>query len=168
MQPPVTQPQAILFDMDGVLVSSERVHWKAYRDTFASEGVEYPWEAYRATGLGISSLIGIPLLFAVSYVVARIAAVAVFLGTHPGHGPFAFNEEFHRLVGWDWGPLPGGTLWVLGKLLISALGTAAIAYHVGMREKASGAAVAAGVTSTIIRATIFVLIVHMVFAFLEF
>lgn len=54
MQPPVTQPQAILFDMDGVLVSSERVHWKAYRDTFASEGVEYPWEAYRATGLGIS------------------------------------------------------------------------------------------------------------------
>lgn len=135
-------------------------------DALRSHGIRP--ERYLLTGLGISSLIGIPLLFAVSYVVARIAAVAVFLGTHPGHGPFAFNEEFHRLVGWDWGPLPGGTLWVLGKLLISALGTAAIAYHVGMREKASGAAVAAGVTSTIIRATIFVLIVHMVFAFLEF
>ena len=68
----------------------------------------------------------------------------------------------------NWGPFPGGTLWVLGKLLISALGTASIAYHVGMREKTSGAAVATGVTSTIIRATIFVLTVHMVFAFLEF
>jgi len=135
-------------------------------DALRSHGIRP--ERYLLTGLGISSLIGIPLLFAISYAVARIAAVAVFLGTHPGHGPFAFNEEFHRLVGWDWGPFPGGSLWVLGKLLISALGTAAIAYHVGMREKASGAAVAAGVTSTIIHATVFVLIVHMVFAFLEF
>ena len=54
MQTPPLKPQAFIFDMDGVLVSSEKVHWKAYRDTFASEGIEYPWEAYRETGLGIS------------------------------------------------------------------------------------------------------------------
>ncbi len=54
MQTPTLSPQAFIFDMDGVLVSSERVHWKAYRDTFAAEGIEYPWEAYRKTGLGIS------------------------------------------------------------------------------------------------------------------
>jgi HAD superfamily hydrolase (TIGR01509 family) len=54
MQTPTLRPQAFIFDMDGVLVSSETVHWKAYRDTFASEGIEYPWEAYRETGLGIS------------------------------------------------------------------------------------------------------------------
>ena len=54
MQTPTLKPQAFIFDMDGVLVSSEQVHWKAYRDTFASEGIEYPWEAYRKTGLGIS------------------------------------------------------------------------------------------------------------------
>ncbi|MFP6739465.1 MAG: HAD family phosphatase [Planctomycetota bacterium] len=54
MQIPTLKPQAFIFDMDGVLVSSEKVHWKAYRDTFASEGIEYPWEAYRETGLGIS------------------------------------------------------------------------------------------------------------------
>lgn len=135
-------------------------------DALRSHGI--PPERYLLTGLGISSLLGIPLLFAVAYALSRVAAVAVFLATHAGHGPFAFNEEFHRLVGWDWGPFPGGTWWVLGKLLISALGTAAIAYHVGMREKPSGAAVASGVTSTIIRATVFVLTVHLVFAFLEF
>ena len=46
MQTPTLKPQAFIFDMDGVLVSSETVHWKAYRDTFASEGIEYPCLLY--------------------------------------------------------------------------------------------------------------------------
>ena len=54
MQTPTDHPQALIFDMDGVLVSSERVHWKAYRATLATEGIDYSWEAYRDTGMGIS------------------------------------------------------------------------------------------------------------------
>lgn len=54
MQTPTDHPQALIFDMDGVLVSSERVHWKAYRATLATAGVDYSWEAYRDTGMGIS------------------------------------------------------------------------------------------------------------------
>jgi beta-phosphoglucomutase len=54
MQTPTDNPQALIFDMDGVLVSSERVHWKAYRATLATAGVDYSWEAYRDTGMGIS------------------------------------------------------------------------------------------------------------------
>lgn len=129
-------------------------------DAFRSHGV--PPDRYLLTGLGLSSLIGIPVLYVASYVCARMAAVAVFLATHSGHGSYSFNQEFDRLIE------PGDVWFVLGKLLICALGTAAIAYHVGMREKPSGASVAAGVTSTIIRATVFVLAVHLVFAFFEF
>jgi ABC-type transporter Mla maintaining outer membrane lipid asymmetry permease subunit MlaE len=135
-------------------------------DAMRSHGI--PPSRYLLTGLGLSCLAGIPLLFFLSYETARLAAVAVFLATHPGHGPFAFNQEFLSLVGEGWGPFPGGTGYVLGKLLISALGTAGIAYHVGMRPKASGAAVASGVTSAIIRTTVFVLTVHLVFALFEF
>ena len=40
MQTPTVTPQALIFDMDGVLVSSERVHWKAYRETFSTEGIK--------------------------------------------------------------------------------------------------------------------------------
>ena len=54
MQTPTDHPQALIFDMDGVLVSSERVHWKAYRATLATTGIDYSWEAYRDTGMGIS------------------------------------------------------------------------------------------------------------------
>ena len=52
MQTPTLKPQAFIFDMDGVLVSSERVHWKAYRDTFAAEGEELVHHAGHAIGLG--------------------------------------------------------------------------------------------------------------------
>ena len=138
-------------------------------DAMRSHGVDP--SRYLLTSLAWTSLLGIPILFVVSYFSARVAAVAVFLSTHSGHGPFAFNDRFYTLVGLgDDGllPLPGGTIHVLGKLLLSALGTAGIAYHLAMRPKISGAAVAAGVTDTIIRATLFVLAVHLVFALFEF
>jgi ABC-type transporter Mla maintaining outer membrane lipid asymmetry permease subunit MlaE len=134
-------------------------------DAMRSHGIAP--ERYLLTNVLLASLLGIPLLFVVAYVCARAAATGVFLGTHPGHGAVAFESEFHRLLK-TWGPFPGGTQYVLGKLLISALGSASIACHVGLRPKESGAAVAEGVTSAIIRATVFVLVVHMIFAFFEF
>lgn len=138
-------------------------------DAMRSHGVAP--ERYLLTGLAWTSLLGIPLLFFAAYFMARVASVAVFLATHDGHGAFAFDDRFRALVDsgpGGFGPLPGGTHFVLGKLLISALGTAGIAYHVGLRPKPSGTAVAGGVTDAIIRATLFVLCVHLVFALFEF
>ena len=138
-------------------------------DAIKSHGV--PPARYLLTGLSWASLVGIPLLFVVSYISARAAAVTVYLATHPGHGAFSFDDHFYGLVGigdTGVGPFPGGTYYVLGKLLISALGTAGIAYFVGLRPKPSGASVAQGVTAAIIRATLFVLMVHLIFALFEF
>jgi len=38
--------EAVIFDMDGVLVSSLEVHWKAYRLTFRTQGREFTQEEY--------------------------------------------------------------------------------------------------------------------------
>jgi ABC-type transporter Mla maintaining outer membrane lipid asymmetry ATPase subunit MlaF/ABC-type transporter Mla maintaining outer membrane lipid asymmetry permease subunit MlaE len=136
-------------------------------DAMRSHGV--PPDRYLLTGLAWTSLLGIPILFFVAYFMARVAAVSVFLATHSGHGPFAFDDRFYALVGvGGFVPFPVGTNHVLGKLLLSALGTAGIAYYLGMRPKPSGASVASGVTDTIIRATLFVLCVHLAFALFEF
>ncbi len=134
-------------------------------DALRSFGI--PPARYLLTGAVWASLLGIPLLNALAYILARFAATAVFLGTHPGHGPYAFNEDFLRLTG-QGAFFPGGVGFVVAKLLLCALGTAGIAYHVGARPKTSGAAVADAVTATIIRATIFTLVVHLIFAFFEF
>ena len=114
-----------------------------------------------------ASLLGIPILFVLADWGSRLAALGVFLATHPGHGSFAFREDFGKLLGGE-GWLPGGTGYVLGKLLLAAFGTAAIAYHMAMRPKTAGSDVARAVTGTIIRATLFVLVVHLIFAFFEF
>lgn len=45
---------AVLFDFDGVLVDSEPVHYGAWVDTLAPEGVTVGWEDYRRHCVGIS------------------------------------------------------------------------------------------------------------------
>ena len=46
--------RAIIFDMDGVLVDSNRVHWQAYQRTFLPLGREFDWDEYNRIGVGAS------------------------------------------------------------------------------------------------------------------
>ena len=64
--------------------------------------------------------------------------------------------------------LYAGTWWLLAKTTACAAGIALIAYARGARPKDSTRAVSRGVTSTILWATLYVLAVHFVFAFVEF
>lgn len=40
---------AVLWDLDGTLVDSEELHWQAWRETMAAEGVPITWEQFKAT-----------------------------------------------------------------------------------------------------------------------
>ncbi len=40
---------AVLWDLDGTLVDSEELHWQAWRETMAAEGVALSWEQFKAT-----------------------------------------------------------------------------------------------------------------------
>jgi beta-phosphoglucomutase len=40
---------AVLWDLDGTLVDSEQLHWEAWRETMAAEGVPITWEQFKAT-----------------------------------------------------------------------------------------------------------------------
>jgi len=42
-------PAAVLWDLDGTLVDSEELHWRAWRQTMAAEGVPITWQQFRAT-----------------------------------------------------------------------------------------------------------------------
>ena len=43
---------AIIFDLDGVLISSVELHWFAFRKTFEAEGVEFPLDHYLRVAIG--------------------------------------------------------------------------------------------------------------------
>ncbi len=46
--------EAVIFDLDGVLISSAELHWQAFRRTFAPEGVDFTFEHYLRVGVGVA------------------------------------------------------------------------------------------------------------------
>ncbi len=42
----VKEPRAIIFDFDGVIVDTERLHFEAFRRVLAEEGIPLTWEEY--------------------------------------------------------------------------------------------------------------------------
>ena len=123
---------------------------------------------YLLTSMTVACVVGLPLLFVVAYVVAHGAALAVYLGTHPAHGALAFDAHVDTLLKRDRFGWPGGTHFVIQKLILCALATAGVSYHAAQSARRSGSEVANAVTATIIRATLLVLLVHLVYAFFEF
>ena len=45
----MNKPKAVLWDMDGTLIDSEELHWIAWRDTMANEGIVIKREQFGAT-----------------------------------------------------------------------------------------------------------------------
>ncbi len=123
---------------------------------------------YLLSPIMISFLAGVPLLTWIAFVTARLTSVVTFSVTHPNHGPDYWYQHFHRGLHEVDRFIYYGTSWLMAKLLCCAVGIALIAYHVGLKPKFSSNDVSRSVTSTILWATLFVLIVHFCFAFFEF
>lgn len=137
------------------------------RQTDALRSLGVAPDRYLLTNVVLAHLIGMPILIAVNFLAARWGSLLVFAAVHGDHSPFFWQAEFDRFLDgggrvWD------GTGWLLGKSLVSAVGVAAIAYHLGARPKGSGREIAAAVTQTIIWATVFVLLVQLAAALMEF
>ena len=115
-----------------------------------------------------SFLIGTPLLTLISFWAARWTSLITFINSHPDEGADFWDYHFHRglrRINENW---YRGTDWLMVKLLCCAFGVALIAYYLGRRPKYSSSDVSRSVTATILWSTLFVLVVHFVFAFYEY
>lgn len=135
-------------------------------DALKTLGVEP--RRYLLTGILYAFLLGTPLLLAIGYVASALTSLVVFTATHSARGPWFWQLYFHRELVVPGQVLYDGTYWLLAKTTACALGIAVIAFGRGASPKDSSRAVSQGVTSTILWATLYVLFVHFVFAFLEF
>ncbi|MEX2214928.1 MAG: ATP-binding cassette domain-containing protein [Phycisphaeraceae bacterium] len=125
-------------------------------------------ESYLLSNILWAFLIGVPFLTVLCFIVARGTSLVVFTAAYPEHGPHFWRLHFHSELS-----LPGlffyvGTGWMLLKTLACAVGIALIAYYQGARPKTSSRAVSRGITSAILWATLYVLVIHFIFAFVEF
>jgi ABC-type multidrug transport system ATPase subunit/ABC-type transporter Mla maintaining outer membrane lipid asymmetry permease subunit MlaE len=123
---------------------------------------------YLLTNILYAFAIGAPFLVALAFTTARMVSLLVFSYDYPQHGPFFWDSHFHRSLRVPGAALYDGTGWLLAKVVLCGLGIGTVAYHRGMKPKHSGQDVSAGITSTIIWSTLFVLVVHFAFAFFEY
>lgn len=124
--------------------------------------------SYLLTPILWSFVIGTPILNFLCFTVARLTSLVTFASTHQVQGPDFWNYHFHRglnlLDSWTY----RGFWWLLFKLVCCGLGIAMISYFQGRKPKYSTTDVSRSVTSTILWATLFVLVVHFIFSFYEF
>ena len=124
--------------------------------------------AYLLTPILWSFLIGTPILCLAAYVAASTTSLITFVQNYPERGPDFWYQHFHRgliVVGQN---LYRGTGWLMAKLLLSGFGIALIAYFNGRRPKFSTSDVSRSITTTILVATLYVLLVHFFFSFYEY
>jgi len=124
--------------------------------------------SYLLTPIMWAFLLGTPVLIYVCFYASTLASLLSFAWSHPERGPdFWENYYFFKLRLLDQLTFYGFG-WMISKVLVSALGIAAISYYRGRTTKLSSSDVSRSVTSTILWATLYVLAVHYVFALFEF
>jgi len=124
--------------------------------------------SYLLTGILYAFVIGAPLLVGISFLLAKYTSLVAFVLLHPEQGADYWNFNFHRELSEPGQWLYVGTDWLLAKVLFCAVGVALIAYFRGARPKYSNRDVSTGITTTILWATLYTLVVHFAFAFVEF
>jgi len=123
---------------------------------------------YLLTPIIWTFLIATPLLIGAAFIAAKIISLIVFVSSHPQRGANFWHFHFHRGLDLPAQYLYRGFWWLLAKLLCSGFGIAIISYYQGLSPKYSSSDVSRSVTSTILWATLCVLIIHFLFALFEF
>jgi len=126
--------------------------------------------SYLLTGILYAFVIGAPILVGISFLLAKYASLVAFLllGKVSDSPAQWWDLNFHYELREPGHWLYVGTDWLLAKVLFCAVGVALIAYFRGARPKYSNRDVSIGITTTILWATLYTLVVHFVFAFIEF
>jgi ABC-type multidrug transport system ATPase subunit/ABC-type transporter Mla maintaining outer membrane lipid asymmetry permease subunit MlaE len=141
--------------------------WSGSAEAMRSLGADP--RRYLYTGILWAFLAGTPLMTAAAFLAGRAASLAAFLLHHPAESPWFWDLHFHRFIAGPSGGFPyEGTGWLLAKVLACAALVAVAAWRRGSSPKASVVSVNRGITSTVILATLLVLLAHLAFAFFEF
>jgi ABC-type polar amino acid transport system ATPase subunit/ABC-type transporter Mla maintaining outer membrane lipid asymmetry permease subunit MlaE len=126
-------------------------------------------EPYVATASLYANIVGTLILSYICFWAATATSLAVFAWSQPSLTPYYWSTHFFTKIQLSAaGLLAKGVGWVIAKLVISGAGTALIAYGIGSLPKKTAAEVSHGITATVYWATLFVLVVHLGFAFYEF
>lgn len=125
-------------------------------------------QAYLLTPILFAFIVGTPLLEWLAFWSAQAISLISFVGTHPDRGPhfweLHFTDRLRQPNSWFY----DGVGWLFLKNVLCGLGVGLISYYRGARPKQSATDVSNAITSTVLWATLYVLMIHFLVAFYEF
>jgi ABC-type multidrug transport system ATPase subunit/ABC-type transporter Mla maintaining outer membrane lipid asymmetry permease subunit MlaE len=123
---------------------------------------------YLLTPILFAFIVGTPILEWLAFWSSQTISLANFVSTHPDRGPYFwelhFTDRLRQSDSWFY----DGVSWLLLKNVLCGLGVGLIAYYRGARPKQSATDVSDAITSTVLWATLYVLLIHFLIAFYEF
>ena len=125
-------------------------------------------QSYLLVPIVLAFVIATPLLEYLAFGAAKLVSLIAFSMTHSEIGPYFWQQHFYRNLQVDGSFFYDGWAWVLLKNTACGVGTAAIGYYRGISPKQSASDVSHSITSTVLRTTLYVLMIHFVVALLEF
>lgn len=123
---------------------------------------------YLLTPILFAFLIGTPFLEWLAFTSAKIVSLVCFVATHPERGPYYWEIHFTNRLRLADSSFFDGYDWLMVKNILCGLGIGLLAFYRGCRPKQSAIDVSESITSTVLWATLYVLMVHFVIAFYEF
>lgn len=123
---------------------------------------------YLYTSILLAFLVGTPVLTQFAFWIAKLSSLIVFNLTHADLGPYYWEFHFHRRLSQEGQWVFDGFYWLTLKTVICGWMIAWVAYRSGVQPKRSSRDVSRSITSTVLWATLAVLVVHFVVAFWEF
>ncbi len=124
--------------------------------------------SYLLNPILIAFSVGTPVLAWLAFHAAKWVSLVCFVATHPEHGAHFWEVHFTKRLRVPDSLFYDGFSWLIVKTVACGLGVGLIAYYRGLRAKQSARDVSDGITSTVLWATLYVLLVHFVVAFYEF
>jgi ABC-type multidrug transport system ATPase subunit len=159
---------SILIAAKGGAVIAADISTRQYnRQLDAMQTLGIPYRRYLLTGILISFVVHTPLLTSIiSFEASRFTTLMVYKWIKPESSYYVWKEWFHYSLGVF--PFYRGMGYVWAKTALSGLMVGFIAWQYGSSEKKSIDDVNASITGTIVSGTVAVLLVHFIFAFIEF
>ncbi|WP_372367969.1 ATP-binding cassette domain-containing protein [Candidatus Uabimicrobium sp. HlEnr_7] len=152
----------------GAAVASDIGNRVYLQETDSMRSMSCAPSSYLQTGSTLAFLVSVPILTLMTFAVARFFCLVVFSIMHPEYHPVLGDAIFHKLLRDGNGFFYLGTSWLIAKSLVCGWGLANICYYIGMRAKSSAKDISRDITFTVIWGTLFVMVTHAAFAFIEF
>ena len=158
----------LLASRNGAIISADIGHRGVAAQFLAMRNMGIPYRLYLGGSILLATLLASGLMFLVCWFISAWISYGTWSFLHPFQPMALWKELFFQNLFPDDRMVPVGLSWVAAKMAASGLAIAVMGLLAGAAEKRSVLDINRGIAQSLIAGTSLVLMIHTIFAFIEF